>query len=129
MELQTFTIEDIRSYDPCYDPAKYLSEDWTGTALDILAVDNCSIEDRFWLVLRIEWIPEATLREFARWCALQVIDLWEAPDVVRQWLATGDESIRSAARSAAMFAASAAAWDAQLQHLRELLTESTPIEA
>lgn len=69
------------------------------------------------------------LREFARWCALQVIHLWDAPAVVRQYLKTGDESLRAAARrtaasaaaraaasaaarTAARTAASAAAWNA-----------------
>ena len=35
MELKQITIDDIRSFEPCYDPARYLPEDWTGTALDI----------------------------------------------------------------------------------------------
>ena len=59
---------------------------------------------------------EPLLREFARWCALQVIDLWDAPPVVRQYLETGDESLRhaagDAARGAAWDAARAAAWAA-----------------
>jgi hypothetical protein len=45
------------------------------------------------------------LREFARWCALHVIDLWDAPDVVRKYLETGDASLREAARDAAWAAA------------------------
>lgn len=44
---------------------------------------------------------EKLLRDWARWCALQVIHLWDAPDVVRQYLETGDESLRAAARDAA----------------------------
>jgi hypothetical protein len=52
------------------------------------------------------------LRDFARWCALQVIHLWDAPDVVRRYLETGDESLRAAARDAAWDAARDAAWDA-----------------
>lgn len=32
------------------------------------------------------------LPEFARWCALQVIHLWDAPSIVREYLETGDES-------------------------------------
>jgi hypothetical protein len=42
-----------------------------------------------------------TLREFARWCALQVIDLWDAPAVVREYLETGCEDLQTAARDAA----------------------------
>ena len=35
-----FTIDDIRSWKPCYDPARFLPEGWSGTALDILAVED-----------------------------------------------------------------------------------------
>jgi len=50
-------------------------------------------------------------QKFARMCALDVIHLWDAPDVVVRYLKTGDESIRGAAWSAA-WAARDAAWDA-----------------
>ena len=52
------------------------------------------------------------LREYARWCALQVIHLWDAPAVVREYLETGNGSLRTAAWTAAWTAASAAAWTA-----------------
>ena len=52
-----------------------------------------------------------TLRVFARKCALDVINLWDAPEIVRRYLETGDESIRDAARSATRDAAWSAAWD------------------
>ena len=45
------------------------------------------------------------LREFARWCALQVIHLWDAPEVVREYLETGDKNLSAAARAAARVAA------------------------
>ena len=54
------------------------------------------------------------LQKFARMCALDVIHLWDAPDVVVRYLKTGDESLRDAARIAAWDAWSAAwdvAWD------------------
>jgi hypothetical protein len=82
------------------------------------------------------------LWEMSRWCALQVIHLWDAPDVVRDYLTTGDESLRAAARdaardatwaaagaaardaawAAARAAAGAAAGAAQRQHFAELVT-------
>jgi hypothetical protein len=40
------------------------------------------------------------LRAFARRCALDVIDSWDAPAVVRQYLQTGDESLREASWAA-----------------------------
>ena len=60
------------------------------------------------------WIIDATpiLQEWARWCALQVAHLWDMPDIVREYLDTGDESKRDAAGAAARCAAWDAAWDA-----------------
>jgi hypothetical protein len=49
---------------------------------------------------------------FARMQALLVVHLWGAPDVVLDYLMTGDESIRDAAWAAARAAAGAAAWAA-----------------
>ncbi len=49
------------------------------------------------------------LRKFARVCALEVVDKWDAPQVVIDYLKTGDESIRPAAWSAARFATWSAA--------------------
>jgi len=71
------------------------------------------------------------LRKFARWCALQVIDLWDAPDVVKRYLETGDESLRAAAGAAARDAAGAAAsdaaraaaWDAQRKRFQEMVEQ------
>jgi len=40
------------------------------------------------------------LFKFARWCALDVAHLWSAPDVVLEFLKTGDDSKREAARGA-----------------------------
>jgi len=50
-----------------------------------------------------------TLREFARKQALSVAHLWDMPDIVREWLETGDETKRLAAESAAESAARSAA--------------------
>ena len=54
------------------------------------------------------------LNYFARMQALSVIHLWEQtpPDVVLDFLMTGDESLRAAARDAAWAAARDAAWAA-----------------
>lgn len=44
---------------------------------------------------KVLWMADAskTLKEFARWCILQVIDLLPVPDVVQRYLETGDESL------------------------------------
>jgi hypothetical protein len=65
---------------------------------------------------------------FARLCALEVLPLWpDAPDVVREFLETGDENLRdaawdaawAAAWAAARAAARAAAWDAARDAARD----------
>jgi hypothetical protein len=48
----------------------------------------------------------------ARWSALKAIHLWDAPPVVREYLETGNESLRAAAGVAARAAARAAERDA-----------------
>ena len=52
------------------------------------------------------------LREFSRSQALSVAHLWAMPAIVRKYLETGDESIRSVAWSAAYSAARSAAYSA-----------------
>jgi len=75
------------------------------------------IEDDAKLVARhrrILWRLDGkeVLRQFARQAALSVIHLWDAPDVVRQFLETGEEALRDAAWAAAADASRGAAWDA-----------------
>ena len=128
-ELPVFTINDIRALGPCYDPARYLPEDWRGTAADVLAVKDCPVEDRFWVVMREGWIDERTLRLFAAWCARQALALIDNPDsrsieacnvaerfangeATQEELAAARDAARAAASDAARAAASDAAWAA-----------------
>jgi hypothetical protein len=64
-----------------------------------------------------------TLRAFSRWAALSVAHLWDMPEVVRQYLETGDKSLVNAAANAASNAASNAAYAAKRKELNEKLTE------
>ena len=93
-----------------------------GPILCLVDCDEIDAEDRDKLVCRRRRIVarfDATgiLRAFARRCALDVIHLWKAPQVVRDYLTTGDESLRDAAAyavsDAASDAARDAAWDAR----------------
>jgi len=57
---------------------------------------------------RIDWRIENAddvLRAFARKTALSVIDLWDAPAIVREYLETGNEALRMTAKEAAWSAA------------------------
>ena len=139
--MKTFTIGDIRQLKPCYDPSRYLPEDWSGTALDILAVEECPAADRLWVVLHSGWIPDRTMRLFAVWCARQALALVDnrdprsvaACDTAERFangLATDKElasawvAANAAASAAAWDAASDAAWAAQVEQLRAMLTET-----
>jgi len=87
-----------------------------GRVLCLVDCDEIDAEDVDKLVCRCRRIVarfDATgiLRAFARRCALDVIDLWDAPQVVRDYLTTGDESLRDAAGNAA-YAARAASYAA-----------------
>jgi hypothetical protein len=148
MTLSTFTIDDIRKLNPCYDPARYLPEDWIGTALDVLRVTACPVEDRFWVVFHEGWIDDRALRLFAVWCARQAMALIGNPDPrsitacdVAERFANGEATSEElaaarvaageaawvaawvAAGEAAREAAREAAWVAQINHLIEMLEE------
>ena len=53
---------------------------------------------------------EDVLREFARMCALDVINLWPAPDVVVEYLKTGNVELRASAWASARDSAWDSAW-------------------
>ena len=54
------------------------------------------------LLTRRGEVDKSVLMEFARWCALQAVRLWDAPAVVIAFLRTGDENLREAAHQAAV---------------------------
>lgn len=64
------------------------------------------------------------LREFARKCALSVIHLWDAPRIVRDYLETGDETLRDAVWAAVWDVAGDAAGDAQEKMLDEMVLKA-----
>ncbi len=98
--MKIITVDMVRSWEPCYDPTEIVPEDWEGTALDVLNLP-IPAEDKLWVVLCEEVISFDVLREFSHWCALEVAHLCATPDIVMQYLNTGDEKLRVAAIDAA----------------------------
>ena len=139
--MKTFTIDDIRSWAPCYDPGRHLPENWTGTALDILRMETIPPKDCLWVVCRDGLLSEKIFRLFAVWCARQVQhlmtdsrslraldvaeafaygkatedelkDAWTAAAWAAARAAAADDAAKADARAAAAAAADAAAVDA-----------------
>ena len=135
---RVFTLSDIRALQPCYDPTRYLPEDWRGTIIDGLQLEHVPATDRIWVAIRL--LDDRTNRLFAVWCAREALALIGNPDprsvaacdVAERYangLATRDElaaagdvaraaawtvawvAARAAARDVAWVAARAAAWD------------------
>lgn len=77
MKLPNLTYRQIKDLGPCYDPIKYIPEDWEGTGLDILDIEGPSISDKFWVVLNGKFIPDELLHEFSCRCAEHVLHLYE----------------------------------------------------
>lgn len=79
--LYYFGLKEIRSWKPCYDPSKYLPENWQGTAIDILKQDGISHSDKMWCIVRAKSGLLSTLNKqlFAIWCARQAQPLTEDP--------------------------------------------------
>jgi len=117
--MKVLTIQTLRNYKPCYDPLRHLSEDWTGTALDIVMLDKIPWQDRLWVVMRSDLLSDKLMRLFAVWCARQVQHLMtnqrslNALDVAEKFAngLVGNEELNSA-RAAAWVAWADAAADA-----------------
>ena len=125
--MKTVTVEQFKSFRPCWletaeGREKFariaaIREEWT--ALDVLNLPDVSVEDKFWSVLREEFIDVPILHEFACRCAEYALSFVESPDprsiaaieAKRKWL-RGE--ITDAELYAAWAAATAAAWDAAM---------------
>ena len=154
--MKTVTVEQFRKFGPCWletaeGRGKFariaaIKNEWT--ALDVLNLPDVSVEDKFWSVLREEFIDVPILHEFACRCAEYALSFVESPDprsiaaieAKRKWLRGKiTDAELHAARASAWSAVTAAAWgaataaesnttgDAALEHeveiLRELLEE------
>ena len=135
----TITLEQVADeWQACYPRDRIESLfDSPKTPLQILTLKegkwaDVPVQDRFWVVLRNEILPDELLRLFACWCTEQAIHLFEkkhpddnrprvAIEVARRFAfgeATQDEidaakdAARAAAKAAARAAARDAAWDA-----------------
>lgn len=110
--MKTFTPEDIKKLRPCAKyTLDYIRDLWAGReaiTADEIAQLPIHVTDVRWCILRLAADPT---RRLARKMAADVLDKWNAPEIVREWIETGDESIRLKA-SAAAWAASAAACEA-----------------
>jgi len=110
--LPVFTIDDIRGFGPCYDPSRYLAEDWTGTALDVLDVKDCPAADRIWVALGM--MPEND-RRLAACCFVRHTPIGDGRTV---WDLLTDDRSRNGVEVAERFAGGEAteqeldaAWD------------------
>ena len=119
------TIQDIRDLNPCYDPVTgkdsngdvvrtsgLLPEDWTGTRLDILNVEDCPIEDRIWVGTGL--LPDKEARLYGCWC-VRYTPLYDGRTV---WDLLTDERSRNAIEVAERFALGKANLD-ELEEARE----------
>ena len=119
--MKTVTVEQFRNFGPCWletveGRGKFariaaIKNEWT--ALDVLNLPNVSAQDKFWSVLREEFIEAPILHEFACRCAEYALSFVESPDprsiaaieAKRKWL-------RGEITDAELAAACDAAWDA-----------------
>ena len=119
--MKTVTVEQFRKFGPCWletaeGRGKFariaaIKNEWT--ALDVLNLLDVSVQDKFWSVLREEFIDAPILHEFACRCAKYALSFVESPDprsiaaieAKRKWL-------RGEITDAELAAACDAAWDA-----------------
>ena len=86
--MKTVTVEQFRKFGPCWletaeGRGKFariaaIKNEWT--ALDVLNLPDVSAQDKFWSVLREEFIDAPILHEFACRCAEYALSFVESPD-------------------------------------------------
>ena len=86
--MKTVTVEQFRNFGPCWletveGRGKFariaaIKNEWT--ALDVLNLPDVSAQDKFWSVLREEFIEAPILHEFACRCAEYALSFVESPD-------------------------------------------------
>ena len=131
--MKTVTPEQFKEFGPCwletaagrkrYARVAAMRDEWS--ALDVLALDGVSNEDKLWAVLREEFIDAPVLHEYACRCAEYALTFVREPDsrsiaaieAKRKWLRgeiSNDDltAARAAAWAAACDAACDAAWAA-----------------
>ena len=119
--MKTVTPEQFKEFGPCwletaagrkrYARVAAMRDEWS--ALDVLALDGVSNEDKLWAVLREEFIDAPVLHEYACRCAEYALTFVREPDsrsiaaieAKRKWL-------RGEISNDDLTAARAAAWDA-----------------
>ena len=133
--MKTVTVEQFRKFGPCWletaeGREKFariaaIRNEWT--ALDVLNLPDVSVQDKFWSVLREEFIEAPILHEFACRCAEYALSFVEGSDprgiaaieAKRKWLrgeitdadlAAACDAAMYAARIAARVAAQDVAW-------------------
>ncbi|PWL71025.1 MAG: hypothetical protein DBY27_03105, partial [Clostridiaceae bacterium] len=124
--MKTVTYEQVLAMEPCWlytaqgrrRLKRYMARlGGEATAVDILRLSRVPMDERFWLVLREDFIPATILHEFACRCAERALSWIENPNprsvaasaAKRAWLRgeISDEEL-DAAMTAAMGAAMAA---------------------
>ena len=118
--MKTFTINDIRLWEPCYDPERYLPEGWEGNVADILRKNEIPAQDRLWVVCRKGLISDKILRLFAVWCARQVEHLMTDERSIRA-LDVAEAYANGVASDSELDVARAAARAAQIIKLIEMI--------
>ena len=128
--MKTVTPEQFKEFGPCwletaagrqrYARVAAMRDEWS--ALDVLALDGVSNEDKLWAVLREEFIDAPVLHEYACRCAEYALTFVREPDsrsiaaieAKRKWLRgeISNDDLTAARAAAARAAAWTAAWTA-----------------
>ena len=113
------TIKDLRDLKPCYDPTRYLPEDWTGTICDLLKTEEIPGKDRLWVACREKFFSDDQLFLFAENCAWRVAHLIPEEEqleyanilcIIRLARETCDDNLKNSARDSAWASARDSAW-------------------
>lgn len=76
--MKKYTAQDILELNSCDSFIEKVGENWTGTLVDILKLEDVSHEDRLWIVTR--YLSDKQNRLLVVWCARRALKLVFEPD-------------------------------------------------
>lgn len=126
----TVTLQQIKDAHPCEDGWKKVLKANGGLKADynkpfplVSILDSNGLDDALWVIDKVDGMREhkSLWYEFSRWCAFQNVEKIAKYcsvndyDLILNWLESGDETTRKAAREAALsVAGSGVEWEAEV---------------
>ena len=111
--MKRITYKLINTFNPCYDPIRYISECYDETLVDFLKLKNIPARDRLWVIVRHQLLTDNQLHHYGLACA-RLVEKHSKDIRVKQCNDITAKFLKSEATLDELSAAAESAWSAEL---------------